>query len=90
MASNKENVSLLHICAERGFEEIAKFIISKSPQLVFEVDERKGNSPLHVATEWDYIELVKLFAESGGRSLAVDMKNFKNQNAIDTAYKNNT
>lgn len=64
--------------------------MSKSPELVFVVDARKGNSALHVATEWDYIELVKLFAECGGKKLCVDQQNSKGLNAIDVAYKNNT
>jgi hypothetical protein len=47
-------VTVLHVCAERGFDIIARIIVEKSPELLFELDE-KGNSPLHVAAEWDFI-----------------------------------
>ena len=67
MASTQTNVTVLHVCAERGFLEISRVILNKCPSLLFEVDTEKGNSPLHVATEWDYIELVRLFTEIGGR-----------------------
>ena len=90
MASTKNNVTVLHVCAERGFVEIAKLILRKYPSLVFEVESEKGNSALHVATEWDYIELVKMFTELGGRQLSVELKNKKGYSVIDTAYKNNT
>ena len=73
LASTEENVTCLHVCAERGFIEIAQIIISNCPELVFTVEDRKGNSCLHVATEWDYIELVRLFSDIGGRKLAVDL-----------------
>jgi hypothetical protein len=81
---------VLHVCGERGFYDIARIILTKCPSLVFEVDRDKGNSPLHIATEWDYIDLVKLFAEVGGRQLAVELRNKKGLNAVDVAYKNNT
>lgn len=55
------------MCGERGFLDIAKLVVTKCPNMVFEVDTLKGNSPLHVATEWDYIDLVRLFTEVGGR-----------------------
>ena len=44
--------SPLHICAERGFVEIAMLLLNKFPWLVYEVDEL-GNTALHVACEWD-------------------------------------
>ena len=44
--------SPLHVCAERGFVEIAMLLLNKFPWLVYEVDEL-GNSALHVACEWD-------------------------------------
>jgi len=90
LASTKSNVTVLHVCAERGFSDIARIIITKCPSLVFQVEAEKGNSALHVATEWDYIDIVKMFAEVGGAQLCVELKNKKGNNAIDVAYKNNT
>ena len=90
LASTASNATILHVCGERGFLEIAQMVLAKCPGLVYEVDHEKGNSPLHVATEWDYIELVKLYAEVGGRQLAVELKNKKGFNSIDIAYQNNT
>ena len=67
LASTKQNATVLHVCGERGFYDIARIVLTKCPSLVFEVERDKGNSPLHIATEWDYIDLVKMFAEVGGR-----------------------
>ena len=36
LASTQANVTLLHVCAERGFYEIARLILRKCPSLVFE------------------------------------------------------
>ena len=34
-SSNNHNVSPLHICAERGFHELAELLLEESPELVF-------------------------------------------------------
>ena len=34
-SSNHSNVSPLHICAERGFIEIAEMLLDESPDMVF-------------------------------------------------------
>jgi ankyrin repeat protein len=49
---SSKRVSPLHICAERGFVEIARALINKSPQIIKAVDE-EGNLALHVACDWD-------------------------------------
>ena len=35
MASNNLNVSPLHVCAERGFHELAELLLEEAPELVF-------------------------------------------------------
>lgn len=49
---NKKRATALHICAERGFVEIAASLLSAFPWLVYECDET-GNLALHVACDWD-------------------------------------
>ena len=54
----------MHVCAERGFHEIAKEIVERDrdkyksmvfQQINFDVDGG-GNTPLHVAIEWNSME----------------------------------
>lgn len=51
MESTKK-VSPMHVCAERGFHDIALALLTRSPELMNSVDEA-GNTPLHVACDWD-------------------------------------
>ena len=64
------NVTLLHICAERGFSTIARLLLNKggAKQLIYLADQ-DGNTPMHVAAEWDHIDLVKIFVETGGEEM---------------------
>ena len=52
IASSTKIAPPLHVCAERGFYEIAMLLVAYCPDLVFTTDERK-NTALHVAAEWD-------------------------------------
>lgn len=47
-----KKATALHICAERGFVDIAASLLAKFPWLVYETDE-VGNLALHVACDWD-------------------------------------
>lgn len=45
--------SVLHVCAERDFQEICQLIVEVAPkQLLYELDSEK-NTALHTAAEWD-------------------------------------
>jgi len=77
------NSTVLHICGERNFVEIAKFILEFNPEqnkkLVLEKtddddDEEGGQTCLHISCEWDSLELVELFWQYGGEEL-VRIKN---------------
>ena len=57
-ASDPRGATLLHICAERGYEDLCALICVTSPELVFEQD-LEGNTAVHVVCDWDYIEIVK-------------------------------
>ena len=92
--------TVLHICAERNFESIAKCIIEfdkdKNEALVFErtelddedVETGGGMTAMHVACEWNSIELVEYFFEIGGEKL-VRIQNGEGQDAIDFSYAEN-
>ena len=62
-ASDSNNVTLLHICAERGYSEITNLICDTAPKLIFEKDN-EGNTPLHVVCDWDYLEIIKKFCDT--------------------------
>ena len=49
---NTKKATALHICAERGFVEIATSLLTKFPWLLYETDEL-DNLALHVASDWD-------------------------------------
>ena len=92
-----KNSTVLHVCAERNFLDIAKAIISQDPQknepLVFEqteIDEEgEGNmTAMHVACEWNSTEIVEYYFEIGGEKL-VRMKNSEGMDAIEFAYAEN-
>jgi ankyrin repeat protein len=52
LARTKE-ASVLHVCAERDFQEICKLIVEAAPkQLIYELDG-EANTALHTAAEWD-------------------------------------
>lgn len=90
--------TVLHICAERNFTEIAKMIVNndfeKNKKLVFcqtaiyHDEEKGGETPLHVACEWNSTDLVELFWEWGGPEL-VNLKNAEGMDAIEYAYAEN-
>lgn len=61
-ASDPNGVTLLHICAERGYSELCALICVVSPLLVFEKDH-EGNTALHVVCDWDYLEIVKTLCD---------------------------
>jgi ankyrin repeat protein len=88
----------LHVCAERNFFEIAKMIIyhdyEKNKDLVYEqtekdeFDDETEMTALHVATEWNSMEIVELLWDVGGEKL-VNIKNAGGANAVDFAYQEN-
>ena len=78
----------LHICAERNFVELCSIILKKFPRLAFLVDE-DGNTPLHVACEWNSIDIVELLYEFGGGSELAKIKNNEGLDAIEYAYAEN-
>ena len=52
LARTKE-ASVLHVCAERDFQEICKVVVeSAGKRLIYELDS-VGNNALHTAAEWD-------------------------------------
>jgi ankyrin repeat protein len=52
LARTKE-ASVLHVCAERDFQEICKLVVEVAPkQLIYELDG-EANTSLHSAAEWD-------------------------------------
>jgi ankyrin repeat protein len=78
----------LHICAERGFVDIAVSLLAKFPWLIYETDE-VGNLALHVACDWDQIYIVKLICETGDETLAQIM-NGEGKTCVDVAFEANT
>ena len=62
-ASDSNGVSLLHICAERGYNEIAMLICDVAPELVLEQDD-EGNTSLHVVCDWDYLDVLKTLCDT--------------------------
>ena len=62
-ASDPNGVTLLHICAERGYKELAQMICQAAPRLIFQGDS-DGNTAMHVVCDWDYIEILKTFCEN--------------------------
>lgn len=61
-ASDPNGVTLLHICAERGYEKLAAMICQAAPSLIFQSDS-EGNTAMHVVCDWDYIEVLKTFCD---------------------------
>lgn len=61
--SSTARASPLHICAERGFVEIAQMLLKFCPQIIW-MEDSAGNLALHVASDWDQIHLVKLICNS--------------------------
>ena len=64
MASYDHNgATILHICGERGYNEITTLICKQAPQMMFEQDE-EGQTPLHVVCDWDYLDVLKTFCDT--------------------------
>jgi ankyrin repeat protein len=80
--------TVLHICAERSFPGICKEILMKHPKLALEADE-EGNTPLHVACEWNSIEVVELIFEMGGGNEVALLKNSDGMDSLEYAYSEN-
>lgn len=78
----------LHICAERSFPEICKEILIRHPKLAMEADE-EGNTPMHVACEWNSIEVVELLYDMGGGNELVLLKNSEGMDSLEYAYSEN-
>ena len=96
MSLGMNNSNVLHICAERNFTEIAKMIVEKNREkyqrMVFQQttieDGEGGMTPLHVACEWNSMDLVEYFFELGGEEL-VRIKNGEDMDCIEFAYAEN-
>ena len=77
--SGPKGSNVLHVCAERNFHEIARDIININPEInselvyqqttIEEDEEETGMTPLHVAIEWNSMELVEYYFEIGGQKL---------------------
>ena len=80
---------LLHVCAERGFVEIAKALLKVEPLLVEGLDS-KENLALHVAAEWDQLAIAKLICDVGDGACLIKVKNEEGQTCVDIAYEENT
>lgn len=83
-----KKVSPLHICAERGFDEIARALLQKAPQLTNSVDEA-GNTALHVACDWDQIKIIQIICMNSAPDI-ITLKNQEGKTAVDVAYESNT
>ena len=62
-AHNEVGATVLHICAERGFHEIAELILDQNPELLYDSEHVDGNTALHAACEWDHLDIVRLFCD---------------------------
>lgn len=62
-ASNESNATPLHICAERGFDEMSELLLDILPDLLWQKEDIDGNTPLHVACEWDQLECVRQYCD---------------------------
>jgi ankyrin repeat protein len=82
-------VSPLHICAERGFAECAKILVQKTPDMVKAVD-KAGNTPLHVACDWDQIEVIRVICESSDDPIVITLLNHDKKTPVEVAYESNT
>lgn len=63
LASDKNGVTLLHICAERGYEQLTNVICKAAPKLIFECDV-EGNTAMHVVCDWDYLDILKALCDT--------------------------
>ena len=86
---NYSDEPLLHVCAERGFVQIAQALLKKEPLLVEGLDTKK-NLALHVASEWDQLSVVRLICDVGDGASLIKVKNADGQTCVDIAYEENT
>ena len=82
--------SVLHVCAERGFDAITGLICKVAPKLPLKQD-KDGNTALHVAAEWDQLEIIEILTDQEeSRKLTCEIKNGEGLTAVDVAYNSNS
>lgn len=60
--------NLIHIAAQNGYKEIVKLIISIGGKSVLNVQNQSGNTPLHMAVEYERYASSKALIDAGALS----------------------
>ena len=60
---------------------------AKRSDLIY-IQDKEGNTPLHVAWIWSHIEIVEFLWQEGGKKLA-SIKNSEGLTAMELAYEEN-
>ncbi|KAJ8973366.1 hypothetical protein NQ317_018843 [Molorchus minor] len=81
-AIDNEKNSPLHLACNYGHENSAKGLIYSSPEVELNVSNFFGDTALHLATKWGYLEIVKILLENGA---SVIIENKRHQTVVNLA-----
>ncbi|KAJ8935466.1 hypothetical protein NQ314_012785 [Rhamnusium bicolor] len=78
---NDKNMPL-HLACNSGHENCVKALIYSSGEVELNVGNFFGDTPLHLATKWGYLDIVKILLENG---TSIIIQNNRNQTVLDLA-----
>lgn len=81
-AVDGEKNTPLHLASENGHENCVKALIYSSVNIKLDLCNFFGDTPMHLAAKWSYLEILKILSENGGYA---HVKNRRSKTALDIA-----
>lgn len=64
LQTNSDGLTVLHVVSSLGYDDFVSLFLKMDNQLI-DIGDAKGNTPLHLASMNDHLEIVKLLVKSG-------------------------
>ncbi|CAH0563896.1 unnamed protein product [Brassicogethes aeneus] len=72
----------LHLACDFGHETCVKALVYSSINVKYDLANFFGDTPLHLATKWSYIDIVRFLVENGGYT---NVKNRRNKTPVEVS-----